>query len=163
MQYTNFEKDVITVALLGALAGIRSLLPQAVVSRALQDGQVLRLPPAFRKLASKPVAQALAGAALLELAGDKMPGMPHRISPLPLLGRTLSGGVAGFVIGSQRLRSRPLFAAIGAGTALLSALGSYGLRMAAIRKLNVSSNISGVVEDGLAMLGARALMKRLSV
>lgn len=157
---SNVNQDLITVIALGALAGVRSLLPQAVVSRALRD-RAVRLPEPFAILGSEPVARALSGAALMELAGDKVPGMTARIRPLPLIGRVVSGGAAGFVTGAQRRRNAPLFAALGAAAAALATFGSYHLRELAIRRLGLSSTVSGVIEDGLALVAARSVMRRL--
>lgn len=159
-RYRN-DPQIVTVVALGALAGIRSLLPQAIISRALQR-RTLNLPAPFAELASEPVARALSGAALMELAGDKMPGMPHRVSAVPLLGRIASGALAGFVTGKEWRRNALLFAGIGAGAAALSTLATYRLRMFVISRLGVSSTLSGLIEDGLALVAANAVMKRLT-
>lgn len=160
MRTHHSDPQLVTVLALGALAGIRSILPQAVISRALQR-RTLHLPPPFAELASEPMARALSGAALMELAGDKMPGMPHRISALPLLGRIASGALAGFVTGREWRRNAALFAGVGACAAAVSTFATYKLRMFVIDRLGVSSTVSGLLEDGLALVAAKAVMKRL--
>jgi uncharacterized membrane protein len=87
-------------ALLGVLSGARSMTPLAALALyrgrrsldgAWQDWPVLR---------SRPGQIALILAAAGELVGDKLPATPPRTKPLPLLGRTATGAIAGAALGT---------------------------------------------------------------
>lgn len=154
--------DMRTVVALGALAGARSMLPLALVSRALDAGSAARLPGPLSRLGASGAKQGLALAALLELVGDKLPGIPARIAPLPLAGRTLSGAVAGFVIARASQRKAALLTALGAACAVAGALGSYWVRKAATERLSTSSARTGLLEDAVMLMGARGIARRFA-
>lgn len=156
----KIDPELLTVVALGALAGIRSMLPHAVIGRALRE-RPLRLPEPFSQLTSEPALRALTTAALMEIASDKLPHGPRRLAPVPLLGRVVSGAAAGFVTGRQRLRNPTLFAGLGAAAAALAAFGSHHLRRFVTSRFGLSNASAGAMEDGLALLGAQAVSKRL--
>jgi uncharacterized membrane protein len=151
------------VLALGALAGLRSLLPQAIISRALRE-RAAELPEPFDRLPMEPVTRALTSAALMEIASDKVSTTSRGIRPLALLGRVVSGGIAGFLVISSRRRRRPpapLFLGIGAGAAALTTLGSHHARQLATQRFGRAAVFWTLVEDGVALLAARAVMSRL--
>lgn len=154
--------DMGTVVALGALAGARSMLPLALLSRALDARSAARLPGPLSRLGASGVKNGLGLAALLELAGDKLPGIPACIAPLPLAGRALSGAVAGFVIARASQRKVALFTALGAACAVAGALGSYWLRKTATERLSASSVHTGLIEDAVMLMGARGIARRLA-
>lgn len=154
--------DVGTVMALGALAGGRSMLPLALVSQGLGARSAARLPGLLSRLGSPGAKNGLALAALLELVGDKLPGVPARVAPLPLAGRVLSGAVAGFVIARASQRPPALLTALGAACAVAGTLGSYWLRKTATERLSSSSAYTGLVEDVLMLMGARVIATRLT-
>lgn len=156
------QADAATVVALGALAGARSMLPLAVVSRALGSRGAPRLRRPLSRWVSPRVQNLALLAALLELIGDKLPSVPARIAPLPLAGRALSGAAAGFLIARGRRRGAGLFTALGASCAVAAAIGSYALRKSASERLPLSSAQAGLLEDGAALLGAGAVARRLS-
>jgi uncharacterized membrane protein len=113
-------------------------------------------------LGSPAASNILALAALLELIGDKLPGIPARIAPLPLAGRALSGAAAGFVIARRTQRKPAVLAALGAVCAVAGALGSYWLRKLATERLSSSSVSTGLLEDAAVLVGASAIVRRLA-
>ncbi len=150
--------DLVTVVALGALAGSRSMLPQVVLSRALRER---RRPAWLSWLAAPAAARVFATLATLELVADKLPGVPARVASLPLLGRALSGAAAGFVTAKERREHAPLFALVGAAAALAASIVSYRARRYAMERWGMSSAGSGLLEDGLALMGAQRLERRL--
>src|SRR4051812_27915264 len=92
--------------LLGAVAGLRSQLPGALLALAVRQGmlpQGRRIP--LRWLSAR---WGLPGAALAaggELIGDKLPVTPSRLAPAPLIGRLVSGGAAGIAIADATSQS----------------------------------------------------------
>lgn len=101
----------------------------------------------------------LVGLALLELVGDKLPFTPLRTKPLPLAGRTLSGGLAGFTL-ARRRKVNPLTATLlGAAAALASSYAFSRLRLAAVDKLHVPKLAAALMEDAAALsLGRRVAL-----
>ena len=151
-----------TVAALGALAGARSMLPLAVMSRARKSRGVASLPRPLSGLGSPLGKNIIALVAFLELIGDKLPGIPARIAPLPLGGRALSGAIAGFVIARRSGRRPALLTALGAASAVAGALGTYWLRKSATARLSSSSARTGLFEDAVMLMGAGAIVRRLA-
>jgi uncharacterized membrane protein len=156
------RQEIGTVLTLGALAGLRSLLPQVIISRALRE-RAAKLPEPFHRLPTEPVTRALTGAALMEIASETASGATPRIRPLAFLGRILSGGIAGWLVISSRRRRypAPLFFGIGAGAAALTTLGSHRARRFAAQRFGRAAVLWAVLEDGLALLAAREGMRRL--
>jgi uncharacterized membrane protein len=161
-QGSGMNGDLGTVVALGAVAGARSMLPLVVVSRALPSRGVSLPPPLSRLLGTPAAKNIVALAALLELIGDKLPGIPARISPLPLAGRALSGAAAGFVIARGTGRKPAVLAALGAACAVAGALATYWLRKTATERLSSSSARTGLLEDAAVLAGAGAILRRLA-
>ncbi len=95
-----------------------------------------------------------------ELVGDKLPGIPSRISPAPLLGRLGLGALAGLSV--FRRYNQPLFlgAVLGALGAGAGALGGYYARAAVAEATKAPQWLLGIVEDGLAIgLGIMAVRR----
>ena len=162
-QGSGMNGELGTVVALGAVAGARSMLPLVVVSRARPSRGAMGLPPPLSSLlGSRAAKNMLALAALLELIGDKLPGIPARIAPLPLAGRALSGAAAGFMIARRTGRKPAVLVALGAACAVAGALGSYWLRKTATERLSSSSARTGLVEDAAVLLGAGAILRRLA-
>jgi hypothetical protein len=100
---------------------------------------------------------ALALAAAGEMLLDKLPLMPARIGPLPLLARAVSG--AWSASRAPRGGSRVAGAAwIGAASAVGSAVILYGARRLAHRA-RVPNWLAGLAEDGM-VLGTGLLLRR---
>lgn len=87
-------------ALLGVLSGARSMTPLAMLAvqhdrgslaGAWQDWPVFRAPEGRAVLVL---------AAIGELVADKLPVTPARTKPLPLIGRIVTGAIAGAAIGT---------------------------------------------------------------
>jgi uncharacterized membrane protein len=120
-------------ALLGAVSGMRSATPLAVLAARgrFGDSKVLRGAAIF--------------AAAGELVGDKLPQTPSRIEPRALVVRVATGAAAGGVVGG----------AAGAGVGGLAAAGSsfalYHLRARLGARLPLPDAVLGGTEDVLAV------------
>jgi uncharacterized membrane protein len=86
--------DLLRSAVLGAVAGLRSVMPIALLSDSLsRDGpDIADGGWAIDLLTSPQVALVLRLAALGEVVADKLPGTVDRVAPLPLAGRVVLGG-----------------------------------------------------------------------
>lgn len=158
MSHTRGE--LLTAAGLGAVTGLRTVQALAWVARERAARPVSRRDSRVERwLGSRAVATALAGLAVGELVADKLPSLPPRIDPGPLTARFLVGGLVGaLATGDDR---RAAGAAAGAGAALLAAFAGWLYRTRTPLVSNAPDAALAAVEDALAVLTARGLVRRL--
>lgn len=136
-------------ALIGAIAGARSMTPLAAVSVAAARGT---LPPdnGAPALLGHPVVEAGALAlAAGELAGDKWSGAPDRIVLAGMAARIVAGAVAGAALAPRDQRTPA--ALVGASAAVASSCLTFAARK---RAMESSGQVrTGLIEDTL-VLGA---------
>ncbi len=123
------------VAALGAVCGLRTMLGPALVARGASPG----LCGLFRVLS------------VGELVADKMPTMPSRLAPGPLLGRMISGGAVGYALCRRGGGSPWAGALLGAGAAVAGAYSGYHTRKALGARGRVPDPIAALLEDALAL------------
>lgn len=145
------------VVALGALAGLRSMLPLALVSRRLAARRPR--PAGVRALlGSRPATVGLTVAAVGELLADKTPLVPARTQPLPLAGRLLAGAAVASAARGP--------AASAAGAALAGVLGALAGSFAGLHLRRAGGRLLGrdwpaaLAEDALCLLATRALLAR---
>jgi uncharacterized membrane protein len=131
--------------LMGAVAGARAMTPLAVLAQAARGSGRGSL------LATGTLALA-AG----ELAGDKLKQAPDRVEPAGIVGRVLSGALAGAACAPRG--ERVAGAMLGAAAAVAASHLTFRLRAAAARRYGQAA--SGLIEDGLAVGGALLLAQR---
>ena len=87
------------------------------------------------RLAQKPkVTAAAAVAVAAEMVADKLPMIPERLEPAPLLGRAAGGGIGGWAVARQHRANPVLPTAVGVvGAVLGSVLGAAGRELASNR------------------------------
>jgi len=144
--------DIALAVGLGALAGARAALPNALISHAASAR-----PSRGGLLGSAFLTRALSVAGLLELVGDKLPGVPARVDTSPRLARIGSGGLAAAALGRPHLGPMAVLALVGGVTAALFTTLTYRFRRRATRRWGLSNQGSGLLEDAL-VLGAAALL-----
>jgi uncharacterized membrane protein len=152
--------DVVRVAALGVVAGLRSIMPLALLAAHLEregpdigDGGW-----ALDVLASRRGALGLRLAAVGEVVADKLPLLPRRVDPLPLAGRVVLGGMAGALQSLAEGRASDRGALIGSLGALVGSLLGYWLRTSLARVLPLPSVLVALGEDALAfVLGSWAV------
>lgn len=148
--------------LLAGVSGARSMTGLAAASHALASRRSTPAPlaPQPARLLSEPrVAKLAAVAAAAEIVGDKLPWLPDRIAPGPLVGRALSGAVVGAAIAADSRQDRRGAAILGAVAAVACAHLSFHAR----RRLSeiVEPTVAAVIEDvvvlSIASIGVAAL------
>jgi uncharacterized membrane protein len=145
-------------AAFGAIAGMRSMAAPALLSGRLAEVAKAPDSTAERLLASRKAARALTALAVGEAVIDKIPGTPDRISPPLLLGRALTGALAGAALASFQGRRSTPGALAGAIGAVASSYAMFYLRQRVDRRVQLPDAAIGVLEDGLVMgLGRRLL------
>ena len=151
-----------SVALLGALAGMRSMAAPAVIGQLSRKGTLAgttsRL-PIVHKPNFATVSLVLAAG---ELIADKLPFTPNRTAAGPLLGRALTGGISGAIVCSAKKRPVWIGALLGAAAAMGMAYGAYQLRKQIGRRSHLPDGVIALGEDAIVGALGTALASRLS-
>ena len=146
-------------ALLGAATGIRSQLPLALLARAVSRGELGgegSPPPAW--LQHPRTARLTALSAVGETIGDKLPFVPSRSSPGPLLGRVAFGGLVGWIAMRAEGEGALPGAAVGAAAGGLLAVAATKLRAAGVERTGLPDIAWGAGEDVVTLaVGLAAL------
>lgn len=133
---------------LGVVAGMRSQLPLALLALGAGRGRfAIDADGAVGLLRSPVVQRLLVLSAVGELVGDKLPFAPSRLTPGPLIGRMLFGGLAGAAVASETRRSLLLGAVLGAGGAVFGSWVGYHARVALGSATGIPDPVWGIVED----------------
>lgn len=142
---------------LGAITGLRSMAGLAAVSRELADRRRLGRHASRIEhwLADDTVASALTVMAAGEIVADKMPGVPARVSPMPLLARGIIGTLLGAVAAGHR--QRPAGALIGGAAALVGSYAGWFFRAEVQRATMLPDAAAALAEDAIAVRGALEL------
>jgi len=135
-------------ALLGALAGVRSLAAPAILAQLSRNGATGAL-AIVRSPGFLWTSRLLAAG---ELVVDKLPIAPSRTAAAPLIGRALTGGISGAALCSGKRRSVLAGALIGAVAAVGAAYVATELRRQATAKLHLTDAAVALAED--AVVGA---------
>ena len=144
---------------LGAVAGIRSMTPPALLSRAASRGEIggIEKTP-FDFLASPRAAGFLTVLALGELSADKLPFSPDRISAPGLAGRLATGALVGAALFSANGRPGAAGGAVGALSSLATSYLSFYARTGVQQRFGLPNPVGGILEDAAALgIGLRSL------
>ncbi len=131
------------VALLGFVAGLRSQVPLfllAVAARRGAFGRGAGRPLSY--LRSRAALPPLGALALVELFGDKLPAVPSRLNPGPLVVRFVVGALAG--------ASAPLGGVVGAAMAGAGSVAGNRFRVYVPRLVRLP-HAAAIVEDAVAL------------
>ncbi len=155
MQAGSIAFAILMGLALAASAGLRAFVPPLAVSL-LGWGGYITLAPGFEWLARPEVALVFGVAAVLELIGDKYPGVDHFLDVAGLIVRPLAGALvaSSLITGMDPVVSLCLGLILGAGAA-----GTVGLAKAKLRLLSsgvtagLGNPVLSLVEDGVALTG----------
>ena len=149
-------------ALIGAVAGMRSMSAPAVLAQLAKTGSLAHVTGKMSVVRHASFGIAAPILAVGEMIADKLPFTPNRTSLGPLLGRALIGGFSGAVVCSAKRRSAVVGAFIGAIAAVSMAYGAFQLRKKAGSMSHLPDPVIALAEDAIvATLGA-SLASRLS-
>ena len=146
---------------IGLVAGLRSMTAPAVVCWAAYLGWMNR---EWSQLAFMGSIAAVAIFSLLavgELVADKLPGIPKRTAPGPLVARILTGGLCGAYF-CEILNQPPFItgATLGAIGAVIGAFAGYEIRRRLVTGLKIKDLFIAVPEDLIAIGLALFLVSR---
>jgi uncharacterized membrane protein len=147
--------------LVGIVAGLRSMTPLAVVSWAARFGR-LHLEGtwlAFLGFAATPYI--LSALAIGELVNDKLPKTPSRKTPVPFIGRIVTGALCGAALGAQAQAAIGGLVA-GALGAVAGTLGGYEFRVRLVKATGGRDLSIALLEDAVAICAAFAIVWQAS-
>lgn len=153
---TSMSKELVCAAGLGAVAGMRSQLATALVSRHLAHHPSRAFSRTERRLARPWTARLLTAFAAAEMLGDKLPFIPNRTEPIALAGRASAGAFAAAAASSK---ARWAAAIVGAASAVGATFAAFRLRRAFVRRFGVPDALVAIGEDALALAIGRALVR----
>ena len=129
--------------LLGAIAGMRSMLPLAMLSCVRKNSPE----HGWAGPRSRLITPGLLVLAVGELVGDKWAGAPNRISPAGLAARVTTGALAAAAVAPRSQRYSG--AVLGSAAAVAAGYLSFGVRAAAMRRFGQVP--TGLMEDVIAL------------
>ena len=138
-------------AILGSVAGIRSMATPAIVSHLAHEGSLPADSEPMVWLSHSGVAKATAVLAVGELIADKLPVVPSRTDMGPLVSRGISGALGGAAVASARKRPAVVGALIGASTAVLATFAVTNFRRAAKERTGVPDFVWALLEDAVVI------------
>jgi len=145
-------RDLVSSALIGAVASARSMTPMAALAAARVAGR--RTPGALVLLDRPVVKYGALAMGVGELLGDKMKSAPDRTVFLGLLARVMSAGIAGAALApSGRERA-------GAGVAVAAAVPLAYATLAGRKRAmaRLGQTRSGLIEDALVVAAGAAVV-----
>jgi uncharacterized membrane protein len=137
---------------MGVIAGMRSMSAPAFVSNYLAHQNSKELTnSSFSLMGSARVANVLKIAAVGEMVADKLPAIPARISPGPLMARILSGALCGASICTAEGKRADVGGILGGLSAIGSAYAFYHLRQEIGETKILPDAALGLGEDALVV------------
>lgn len=147
------------VMALGALAGMRTFSAPVIANAILRKHPSQKLSGSpLRFLQSDKAKYGFRFLAAGELVGDKLPNAPNRTAAPGLVGRCLSGALAGAVTYKATGNKAYTGAIIGSFTALASSFGCFYLRRFAVAKSKLADPVIGGIEDALVAVAGAGLI-----
>ncbi len=141
---------------LGLASGLRSMVAISEVSRTLADDVGGEVEGRIAGVLSQPWARSLSMTmAIGEMVADKLPIVPDRTDPGPLIGRAVNGAIAGHVLATQENEPRVLGAMLGAVGAIIGAHVGFRVRRALTQQAGLPDLPVALCEDVMAIALAR--------
>lgn len=145
---------------MGAITGLRSTAGPATLSRAISSGRLENLDGTiFAALGSARTAKVLTLFEVGEMIADKLPIVPSRMSPQPLLGRALSGAAVGAALFASENGNKAAGGTLGAAAAVAGAYAGEQLRAQLGQRLGVPDALVALLEDGIVLYGGHRLTR----
>ncbi len=152
---------ILTLSLaIGLVVGLRSMLGPAVVSWAAYLG-ILPLADTSLSFVSSPISVAVFSLlAVGELIADKLPFIPSRTEPGPLVVRILSGGFCAVCLALSARQSVAIPAVAGAIGAVVAAFAGYRIRKHLVMRRGWRDFLVALPEDLIALALACFIVSR---
>ncbi|MEO3407430.1 DUF4126 family protein [Mucilaginibacter sp. CAU 1740] len=146
------SKQILQATALGILAGMRTTAAMVAATHILSRGRFKRLGGSpLRFMQSPTVATVCKVISVSEIVVDKLPSTPNRTEPGGVIGRSLSGALAGAAICKAAGGKALTGALIGGATAIASTYAGYFLRKNIVKSSHIPDPVIGGVEDILTI------------
>jgi uncharacterized membrane protein len=145
--------------LIGFFAGLRSLTAPASVAWAAHLGW-LKLEPPLSLIGSLPSVVILTLLAVAELVADKLPKTPKRTAALGLIGRVMTGALAGACVAVGGAQTALSGALLGVAGGLVGTFVGYQVRLQVVKSLGIRDVYFALVEDLVAVAGCLWIVSR---
>jgi uncharacterized membrane protein len=146
---------------IGLITGLRSMTGPAVVCWAAHLGWLNLQNSRLAFMGSAAATYSFSALALGELIADKLPFIPNRTSPGPLLGRLVLGGLCGATLCAAASHSVTVGAILGGVGGLVGAFAGYQARTGLVKKSGLPDIVIALLEDLVAVGGGLFLASRL--
>jgi uncharacterized membrane protein len=152
---------LILAFLIGVVAGLRSMTAPAAVSWAARLGWLHLENTWLAFLGFTATPYVLTVLAVGELINDKLPKTPSRKTPVPFIGRIVTGALCGAALGAA---SQSLIGGLlaGAAGAVAGTLGGYEFRARVVRTIGGNDLPIALLEDAIAIGGALLIVSRFT-
>jgi uncharacterized membrane protein len=157
----NYTSVLLLAFAIGVIAGLRSMTAPAAVSWAAHVNWLNLHNSRFSILGSTAAAYILTILALGELVSDKLPSTPNRTTLMPLVGRGLTGALAGAALCASANQSIGAGAVLGLVGAVAGAFAGYEVRHRIVQRLHVPDFLIAIAEDLVAIGGGFFIVTRL--
>jgi uncharacterized membrane protein len=135
----NAPKEYAMIAGASAIAGSRTMLAPALAN---------------------PGNKLLTVMAVMELCGDKVPGVGNRIAIPGLIGRSISGAITGATLSRRRHKDPWLGGLLGAAAALAVTYLTFYARKQLVKKTGLPDPLAGLAEDVLMIAAGKKLLTK---
>lgn len=145
---------------IGIVAGSRSLTAPAVVAWSAYLSWLNLHGSALVFMGSTTAVAIFSLLAIGELVADKLPMIPSRTAPAPLLARIITGGLCGACLCAAAGKSLIVGALLGGMGGVIGAFVGYAVRKRLVNNLHIKDFVVAVCEDALAVGLALLLVSR---
>jgi uncharacterized membrane protein len=145
---------------IGIVAGLRSLTAPAVVAWGAYLSWLNLHGSALAFMGSTTAVAIFSLLAIGELVADKLPMLPSRTAPAPLLARIITGGLCGACLCAAAGKSLIVGALLGGMGGVIGAFVGYAVRKRLVNNLHIKDFVVAVCEDALAVGLALLLVSR---
>jgi uncharacterized membrane protein len=145
---------------IGIVAGLRSLTAPAVVAWGAYLSWLNLHGSALAFMGSTTAVAIFSLLAIGELVADKLPMIPSRTAPAPLLARIVTGGLCSACLCAAAGKSLIVGALLGGMGGVIGAFVGYAVRKRLVNNLHIKDFVVAVCEDLLAIGFAYLLVSR---
>ena len=145
---------------IGIVAGLRSLTAPAVVAWGAHLGWLNLHGSPLAFMGSTAAVAILSVLAVGELIADKLPKIPRRTAPAPLIARIITGGLCGACLCAAAGKSLLAGMLLGGIGGLVGAFVGYSVRRRLVNNLHIKDLVVAVCEDAVAIGLALFLVSR---
>jgi uncharacterized membrane protein len=145
---------LLIVLCLGALCGLRTFTPLAILTIALHQDRLTLAGTPLAFLATMTAHVIIILLAIGELVMDKLPSTPSRLRPPALIGRALFGAVTAVAFAFAHHHSIAVPLILGMVGALLGSFIGHRLRSGLVRALKSPDWPVALLEDAICIIGS---------